>query len=106
MVTREQFVEPQLMASLAPCVAHAVLPKEARLVERNIDAEWPAWGALLMLTGTPLPLGSWWGTLSFAAMALILAWRLLDEEKYLAAHLTGYQEYRRKVRYRLLPLVW
>jgi putative transposase len=31
--------------SVALCVAHAVLPKETWLAERNINAEWPVWGA-------------------------------------------------------------
>jgi len=32
--------------------------------------------------------------------------RLLDEEKALAAELPGYEAYRRKVRYRLVPGAW
>ncbi len=30
--------------SVALCLAHAVLPKEAWLLERKIQAEWPVWG--------------------------------------------------------------
>jgi putative transposase len=30
--------------SVALCMAHAVLPKEAWLLERKIQADWPAWG--------------------------------------------------------------
>ena len=30
--------------SVALCMAHAVLPKEAWLLERKIQAEWPVWG--------------------------------------------------------------
>jgi protein-S-isoprenylcysteine O-methyltransferase Ste14 len=30
----------------------------------------------------------------------------LDEEKFLRAHLSGYEEYRQKVRYRLIPFIW
>jgi protein-S-isoprenylcysteine O-methyltransferase Ste14 len=37
---------------------------------------------------------------------LLLAVRITREERLLAEALDGYQEYRRKVRYRLLPLVW
>ncbi|WPB73883.1 hypothetical protein KYC5002_33210 [Archangium violaceum] len=37
---------------------------------------------------------------------LAVAARLLDEEKFLRAHLRGYEEYRRKVRYRLIPFIW
>jgi protein-S-isoprenylcysteine O-methyltransferase Ste14 len=63
-------------------------------------------GALVMLLGVPLALGSWWGLLLVVAMAAVIIWRLLDEEKYLAKNLPGYPEYQRQVRYRLLPLVW
>jgi len=41
-----------------------------------------------------------------ALLALAIIWRLLDEEKFLAANLPGYSEYRDQVRYRLVPLVW
>jgi protein-S-isoprenylcysteine O-methyltransferase Ste14 len=33
-------------------------------------------------------------------------WRLLDEERFLSEKLAGYGEYREKVKYRLVPLVW
>lgn len=63
-------------------------------------------GALVMLFGIPIALGSWWGLLALAAMLPVLIWRLLDEERFLAKNLPGYVEYQRKVQYRLIPLVW
>lgn len=63
-------------------------------------------GALLLLIGIPIALGSWWGLLVVIPMAGAIAWRLLDEELFLDSNLPGYSEYRQKVRYRLLPLVW
>jgi protein-S-isoprenylcysteine O-methyltransferase Ste14 len=63
-------------------------------------------GALVMLVGVPLALGSWWGLLTVVPMTLVIVWRLLDEEKFLAKNLAGYSEYQNAVRYRLLPLVW
>jgi protein-S-isoprenylcysteine O-methyltransferase Ste14 len=63
-------------------------------------------GALIMLVGVPLALGSWWGLLTVVPMTLVIVWRLLDEEKFLAKNLAGYSEYQNTVRYRLLPLVW
>jgi protein-S-isoprenylcysteine O-methyltransferase Ste14 len=63
-------------------------------------------GALVMLLGVPLALGSWWGLLFVLSITPVLAWRLLDEERFLAKSLPGYAEYRSKVRYRLLPFVW
>jgi protein-S-isoprenylcysteine O-methyltransferase Ste14 len=63
-------------------------------------------GALVMLIGMPIALGSSWGLLVIVAMAPALIWRLLDEEQFLARDLPGYTDYQRRVRYRLIPLVW
>ena len=63
-------------------------------------------GALPLLIGTPLALGSWAGLIALALFMPALIWRLLDEERFLHEHLLGYTEYTRKVRYRLLPFVW
>jgi protein-S-isoprenylcysteine O-methyltransferase Ste14 len=60
----------------------------------------------LYLLGTPLALGSYWGLLAVAAMMPFLIWRLIDEERFLVKNLPGYSEYRKKVRRRLVPLVW
>jgi len=46
-------------------------------------------GALIMLFGTPLALGSWWGLLMFIPFTLIIIVRLLDEEKFLSKNLPG-----------------
>jgi protein-S-isoprenylcysteine O-methyltransferase Ste14 len=63
-------------------------------------------GALVMLLGIPISLGSWWGLLVIVAMLPALIWRLVDEEKFLARKLPGYVEYQKQVRHRLIPLVW
>lgn len=63
-------------------------------------------GGMLYLLGTPLALGSWWGLVPFVAMMPFLIWRLFDEEEFLTRNLTGYTEYRNKVRFRLVPEVW
>jgi len=63
-------------------------------------------GALVMLVGVPLALGSLWGLLTIVPMVIVLVARLLDEEKFLAKNLVGYSEYQSRVRSRLLPLIW
>jgi protein-S-isoprenylcysteine O-methyltransferase Ste14 len=63
-------------------------------------------GALVMLFGMPIALGSKWGVLVTVATTPMLIWRLLDEEKFLAKNLPGYAEYQSSVRYRLVPGVW
>ncbi len=63
-------------------------------------------GALLGLLATPLALGSWWALPIPFALGAVIALRLLDEEQQLAAGLPGYDDYRRKVRWRLVPGLW
>jgi protein-S-isoprenylcysteine O-methyltransferase Ste14 len=63
-------------------------------------------GAFLLLLATPLALGSWVSIPLPIPVILVIIVRLLDEEKFLSANLDGYEAYRQKVRYRLLPYVW
>jgi protein-S-isoprenylcysteine O-methyltransferase Ste14 len=63
-------------------------------------------GALVMMIGTPLALDSYWGLAVLIPGLLVLAARIVDEEKMLSDELAGYDEYTQKVRYRLLPGVW
>ena len=63
-------------------------------------------GALPLLIGIPLALGSWWGLAAIGLFLPALIWRLLDEEKFLTKNLSGYSEYKNKVKYRLIPFVW
>jgi protein-S-isoprenylcysteine O-methyltransferase Ste14 len=62
--------------------------------------------ALLLFIGAPLWLGSAWGVAMGALFSLLLAVRALFEERTLARELPGYDEYRRKVRWRLVPRLW
>lgn len=63
-------------------------------------------GSLVMLFGTPLALGSWWGLVMVIILTLIIIRRLLNEEQFLLKNLQGYADYKKKVRYRLVPFVW
>ena len=63
-------------------------------------------GVVIMMTGVPLALGSWWGLFILIPCLAGLAARITDEEKMLEEELAGYREYEQKVRYRLVPLVW
>jgi protein-S-isoprenylcysteine O-methyltransferase Ste14 len=63
-------------------------------------------GAIILVAGIPLALGSWWGLIPAALLVPVMVWRLVREEAFLAANLAGYAEYRDRVRYRLAPIVW
>lgn len=61
---------------------------------------------LLLFLAIPLVLGSWG---SFAVMLLtvpVLVLRIISEERVLAEGLEGYEAYREKVCFRLLPGIW
>lgn len=63
-------------------------------------------GALVMLLGVPVALGSLWGLLTIIPITAVIVVRLLEEEKFLVKNLPGYSEYQSTVRYRLLPFIW
>ncbi len=62
--------------------------------------------AILFFIGTPLWLGSWWGTAMTPLFAVLFAIRAGIEERALLAGLPGYADYAAQVRYRLLPGLW
>ena len=59
--------------------------------------------ALILSLGIVLALGSWAGLLILVPVIAVVVWRLLDEETFLHKELSGYPEYMRKVRRRLIP---
>lgn len=63
-------------------------------------------GCALMMFGAPLLLGSVYGLIITAVGMLILAVRIMGEEKMLVEELDGYRAYQQKVKYRLIPFVW
>lgn len=60
-------------------------------------------GALFLLVGIPIALGSWWSLLLVPLFLPILYFRITNEEKVLKRDLRGYEGYTHKVRYRLIP---
>jgi len=61
---------------------------------------------ILMYMFMPLALGSVWAYFPLAFLPVMLAFRLLDEEKALIKDLEGYEQYMKRVKYRLVPWVW
>ena len=61
---------------------------------------------LWLFLSIPLVLGSWWALLCFAPYVLVIVIRIYNEEKVLTSGLEGYTEYKQRVKYRILPLVW
>ena len=63
-------------------------------------------GNVILMIGTPLALGSYWGLLIVIVGLGVLALRITDEETLLIEQLAGYRDYMDKVHYRLVPYVW
>jgi protein-S-isoprenylcysteine O-methyltransferase Ste14 len=63
-------------------------------------------GGILMFIGTPLLLGSYFGIALGLIITVLLAFRTLGEEQMMLKELDGYEEYKRKVKYRFIPLIW
>ena len=61
---------------------------------------------ILLFLAMPVVLGSWYALIVFGFYPVIIVVRLLDEEKLLSRELPGYEEYKKKVRYRILPFIW
>jgi len=60
----------------------------------------------ILYLATPVALGSWWALLPALTIVPVFILRILNEEKVLLRELPGYEEYRRKVRFRLVPYIW
>jgi len=63
-------------------------------------------GALPLYTFSPLALGSYWAMIPAIWIIPFIVARIRNEEIVLARDLNGYQEYMRKIRYRLIPGMW
>ena len=60
----------------------------------------------VMFLALPLVLGSWYALIPFALYPVIMVVRIRGEEKLLTAELSGYEDYKRKVKYRMIPFLW
>ena len=61
---------------------------------------------VLLFLMIPLILGSWYALIVFAFYPAIIILRLKEEEQLLSRELPGYEEYKKRVKYRLIPFVW
>lgn len=67
----------------------------------------PMYAATLILFLTmPLVLGSIYAFIIFLAYPFIIVKRIKNEESVLEKDLKGYAEYKKKVKYRLIPFIW
>ncbi|MGD0353033.1 MAG: isoprenylcysteine carboxylmethyltransferase family protein [Dehalococcoidia bacterium] len=63
-------------------------------------------GGILLFIGTPLLLGSIYGVVSGVLISFLVVARIIGEERMLVKELERYADYRKKVKYRLIPFIW
>jgi len=63
-------------------------------------------GAILYELAVPILLASWWAAIPSILGAILLILRTALEDRTLRAELTGYVDYARQVRHRLVPGIW
>ncbi len=61
---------------------------------------------ILMFLSVPLMLGSLISFVIFLFYPVIIILRIRNEEAFLQKNLSGYQEYQKKVKYKLIPFIW
>ena len=61
---------------------------------------------IFLYLSIPLILGSIYSFIIFLPFVLLIIKRIKNEEKVLEEGLEGYSEYKKKVKYRLIPFVW
>jgi len=62
--------------------------------------------ALILFCFSTLVLGSYYALIPMMLIPLLLVIRILNEEKVLKNNLMGYEAYMKKIKYRLIPLIW
>ena len=61
---------------------------------------------ILLFLSMPLILGSIYSFIIFLIYPILIALRIKNEEEVLEKELNGYNEYKKKVKYRIIPFIW
>ena len=61
---------------------------------------------LWLFLSIPLVFGSWWSLLCFAPYVVAILVRIENEEKVLEEGLAGYGDYKKRVKYKIIPFLW
>lgn len=67
----------------------------------------PMYTSIFLMFGImPLALGSYWGLITLPLLILLMAIRIHDEEKMLCEELEGYNDYKQRTKYKIIPFIW
>ena len=61
---------------------------------------------IFLFLSMPLILGSWISFIIFLIYPFVIVKRINNEEEVLEKELKGYKDYKKKVKYRLIPFIW
>lgn len=61
---------------------------------------------IFLFLSMPLILGSLISFFVFLLYPVLIIVRIINEEKYLEENLMGYKEYKKRVKYRIIPFIW
>jgi len=61
---------------------------------------------IFLFLSMPLILGSIYSFIIFLIYPILIVFRIRNEEKVLEKELNGYVEYKKKVKYRIIPFIW
>ena len=61
---------------------------------------------ILLFLSMPLMLGSFFSFIIFMIYPVVIVKRIRNEEEVLEKSLEGYSEYKRRIKYRLIPFIW
>ena len=61
---------------------------------------------ILLFLSMPLVLGSLFSFFIFLLYPILIIFRIIYEEKLLEKELIGYKDYKKKVKYRIIPFIW
>jgi protein-S-isoprenylcysteine O-methyltransferase Ste14 len=62
--------------------------------------------AIILYAFSPLVLGSYIALIPMLLIPVLIIIRIKNEEKVLSKGLEGYNEYMKKVKYRVIPFIW
>lgn len=94
---------------------NSYLSRTIKVVENQVVVDTGLYGivrhpmytaTLFMFLSMPLILGSLIATIIFLLYPILIIIRIINEEKLLEEQLNGYKEYKKKVKYRLIPFIW
>jgi protein-S-isoprenylcysteine O-methyltransferase Ste14 len=85
------------------------IQKEQKLIDTGLYSvvRHPMYlAATILYLASSLVLGSYYTLIPMLVLPFLLGYRIINEEKVLVNGLPGYDKYKQKVRYRMIPYIW